>query len=254
MNDQDLLTALGKLARERKAADRGSGADANLGQTQPEPSSDHESKQALLEIARAGLAQQPASADRGVVAPSEQGPTPPASGNVIAWRRRSARAWIAGASTVLAAAAALVIWLRVSGGPELPGYTMSMNAGRQAVRGTAAAPDGAQASFGKRSTILITLRPDRPVHDPLDLQAYVVRGSDVRKVSLPFEVSEDGSVRIRGTRKQLFEDVPDGTWEVVLVVGRPGTLQGGREMVGGTAGEQAGSLRVVRRTVVFEGE
>jgi hypothetical protein len=85
-------------------------------------------------------------------------------------------------------------------------------------------PDGAETELVRGAHFEVDLHPTGPVVGAVAARAFLLRGNEVRPWDPPFEVERDGSVHIAGAVEALFANVPAGTWEIAVAVGRPETL------------------------------
>lgn len=126
------------------------------------------------------------------------------------------------AALLLVPAAALVAMLLVAlrlsmQPPVVPAYAMEVAGAQQG-----AADE--EAAFSRGAPVEIALRPSTPVAGAVAVRAFVVRDGTERGWQVRFDVSPDGSARLAGPAGALFAGVPDGSWDIVVVVGRPEVL------------------------------
>lgn len=148
--------------------------------------------------------------------------------------RRARRRWgWGGLATLVAVAAAVLLWLRARpqpgalevAGEPLPPFTMTVRNGTVGeVRGSADEVGG-PARYAVDSRIHWSFQPDEPVAGGLELAA-VVRGDDGLTCLTRPEVtraSSDGVLEVRGTVGQALGLGP-GLWTVEMIVARRGAL------------------------------
>ena len=146
----------------------------------------------------------------------------PSPANVISMPQRKRAAMVVGLVSTLAAAAGLLLFLSTR--PRLdpvPGYSLMTVGGESSVRSEG--PRGIP-TLVPGSRLEVQLRPATRVTGPVVVRGALMRGDEVRLWTPPVQTDEAGAVRIAGTRETLFPGVPDGTWDVVLIVGRQGAM------------------------------
>jgi hypothetical protein len=175
----------------------------------------------------------------------------------IARRKRSRRiqAWAVGVGS-LAAVLLLLLVVRPSHRP-LPAYEITMGGAEQTSRDAARPSDGV-LRFGPHARPEITLRPARDVEGPVAIRCFLAQDGQVRAWDPPAQIDATGAVRIEGDRERIFEGVPPGLWEVLILVGRAGDLPADARAVEiamkrGDGGEKA-AFRMLRRVVILGGE
>lgn len=137
---------------------------------------------------------------------------------------------------------------------SLPAYEIALVGGERAVRADPGATDTAQAIvLGPGSALEITLRPATAVRGPLEVRGFLVRGDQVQRWDVRADVSEEGAVRIAGEREALFPKGLEGTWEISVAVGRPGTLPDGAAVLRASEARDA-PWRLFRRRVQLTAE
>jgi hypothetical protein len=136
--------------------------------------------------------------------------------------RRRRVLWAFAAAAALAGAFALFV-PRFSGEAMVPAYELAMAGGEQMERGT---PDaqGSAPRFGPGSMVEIVARPKVAVAGKVDVRGALVQDGRSQAWRPPLEITPEGVAHIAGTRETVFPGVPDGAWELVLAVGRPGAL------------------------------
>jgi len=131
--------------------------------------------------------------------------------------------WRAGLAVVAVATACVALALLLarppSGGP-LPDYEIVMN---DEVWRTGDPVVPAQRTRG--APWRIDLRPSTRNEGPVGFLGFLVRENDVRPWAPPAEVGPKGTIRISGPVETLFAGVPEGQWDIFLVVARPEVLE-----------------------------
>jgi hypothetical protein len=141
-------------------------------------------------------------------------------------RARARRGWLAGVSS-LAAAAALFVVLRSGDGGDAPGvpdYAITRAGGEVLSRGTEPAADTTVRLRGDTAIDWI-VTPAEPVRGPIDLRVVATKGEERRWVAVDAvrSISADGVIRLRG-RAGAWLDLTPGTWTLTLVIARPERL------------------------------
>lgn len=123
--------------------------------------------------------------------------------------------WLAAAATV---AAALLVYLGRAPLPPLPQYAMVVQAKLHTARGSS--PGGA-STFRSGSEVEMIVRPAKEFSGASDARCcLLVRGAVWRSWPLS-KLKADHSFKFDG---RLGGDLEPGTWKLVAVVGRPGSL------------------------------
>lgn len=225
-DDDALLRSLGQLAREQ--------AESEAATVMPDL--EPELQQALSPLDAAE--QQDITA---ALLARSTGPAPDRTAEPAPIPLRSRRrSWMAGAG-VLAAAAVLLIALRPTG-PSLPTYELLVEGGDLTVRGEQA-PQAPAPVLTDGSRLKLQLRPEHASKQPITVSVEAQRGDAVRPLKLATEMSETGSVRLRGLAGPGEAiDLPAGEWTLVVTVapadgrGTPRVLrQAVRIMPGGSS-------------------
>ncbi len=140
--------------------------------------------------------------------------------NVVALRPSWTRRVMLGAGP-LALAAAMILYVvagpRLSGGGDLPGYTVSAS-GEQAMRGPADKTSSLHLSGGKDGRFELVLRPATKPDVKVVAYAFVM-GTEASALDAKIEVAAEGAVRITGATKML-----DGAREIRVVLGAPSAI------------------------------
>ena len=142
--------------------------------------------------------------------------------------RRSTRLW-AGAGVALAAAAALVLWMRphpVATG--LPAYAISASGGVADLRGPApgVVVEGQTAPVQRlrpQSELEIACRPDSAVAGPVAARVFFVHGGVVEELRPDVQVAPTGAVALRIRGSELVA-LHIGQAELRVVIGRPAVV------------------------------
>ncbi|KYF85130.1 hypothetical protein BE11_02730 [Sorangium cellulosum] len=93
------------------------------------------------------------------------------------------------------------------------------------------------------------------MHAPVDVKAFLVQGGSARPWAVAIDLDERGGASISGTREALFKDVAAGAWEVVFVIGQPGSLPDDAEDGGALPDERAVHLaggRLLRQRLFLD--
>ncbi len=168
-----------------------------------------------------------------------------AAGTVVPLRRRwkTTTGWIVGP---LALAATLALWLQRPPSIEgLPSYSLTLTGTDQQYRGEE--PKGSQSDLhvtqGRKLTAI--LRPERSVEGPVAVHAFLSRGGQVIRLDAQTELSSDGAVRM--TTSIASPAVTEGTWNLVIAVGRPGVIPSDPQAFVGKSSEgSSASWQVLR--------
>ncbi|MEP6655326.1 MAG: hypothetical protein ABJA82_18315 [Myxococcales bacterium] len=163
-------------------------------------------------------------------------------------RRQTRRRMAWSMATVgVAAAAALVMWIRQSPAPVtddgatgLPDYAIAASGGVAETRGPAPATGMDEAATATTTTapvrlspsseLRVTCRPDTAVPGPLAVRAFLVRDGAAREVFPQIQVATSGAVDLRLPGAQLHGgpatvtaagEAGRPTGELLVVVGRP---------------------------------
>ena len=233
MNDEELLKAVGRSAREKQPLDErwDELAADRLGEAE---------RQALLEAAaRSDEAADAYEAFRPLGAEfqarvvhrlmAEQArvgadETQPARSKVVPFPRRHLR--FAGVPLALAAsvllAVGLIVFMRPGAGPALPGYGLRLEGQVTLMRGET--PPPATAPFAPGNHFRLVLTPDQRVEGDVVARAYVIADHESEPLAAPApQISSDGAVLIEGdvgTDVQL----PHGDARLLVIVGRESKL------------------------------
>jgi hypothetical protein len=151
----------------------------------------------------------------------------PATNVVPLARPRTRVRWLAGATT-LAAAAALLLFVQFGGetgdhGPALPSYSLTRASGEMSVRGSE--PNDAPIVLRSDTAIDWTLTPATATREPVDVRVVASQGDTRRWIASETAraVSADGVVRVRG-RAGTWLQLPPGAWTLTFVLGRADAL------------------------------
>ncbi|HTN88000.1 MAG TPA: hypothetical protein VL242_30175 [Sorangium sp.] len=168
-------------------------------------------------------------ADLAVRLPRERPPCPELIIERRTSRRDRARALMSAAGWVAAGTLVSLLALRPApfapGAAPLPEYTIATTLGdgpQQGDREPRAPANVAHVGRGARLTI--ALAPGARVPAPVDVKAFLLQGGQARPWPVAIDLDRTGGARVSGTREALFKDVAAGAWEVVFVIGEPGSL------------------------------
>jgi len=100
-------------------------------------------------------------------------------------------------------------------------YSLAVEGGNQAQRGDPPSSPDSVLKLDPASRLSLALRPQTPVSGAIAVRGFLVRDGVVRNWDAPVLLGSGGVVRVEGTAGALFNDLPEGNWDVVLVLGRP---------------------------------
>ncbi len=159
--------------------------------------------------------------------------------------------WAAGSIGTLAAAAAVLMLLRSPGPDALPPYDLVVSGGESGVRALTVQE---VPKLAPGSRLEVVLRPATRTEGPLVVRGAMRKGNDIRSWSPSVETDPDGAARIAGTRETLFADTPGGRWTLLIAVGRPDVLpSSASELFRLEAGEDPAGARLQRVDVELIG-
>jgi DNA-directed RNA polymerase specialized sigma24 family protein len=159
------------------------------------------------------------------------------------WPRR---AWALRAGLVAAAAAAVVLLVRVPGRPPaLPHYDSEFSGGEKLVRGAETA--GTEVVLRPGSRVEWTLRPATAVTMALGVRTFVRGAAGVLPWPCAVEVSPQGAVHVSFVLAP--GELPPGTWELLVVIGDPAHLPDSASQLDEAVATAGGSLYVARQRV-----
>ncbi|MEM8997408.1 MAG: hypothetical protein AAGF23_21670, partial [Acidobacteriota bacterium] len=165
--------------------------------------------------------------------------------------RPARRRWLPQAVAAVAAVLlCVVLWPRPHN--PLPVYQLSAESTTRKMRSVPTAPSARPVAgedvltLAPGETFEIVLRPASAVDDAV-AAVYALRGSDFERTALSVEVSENGSVRVRGRFDAALRGSAD-TVELRVVVSGRGSLPGPEELASSAAqgGAQDGTWRILR--------
>lgn len=140
------------------------------------------------------------------------------------------RVFLAAGAGSVAAAAALLLWIR-SGSEDasLPAYSITAEGGEKDIRGgPAAAGEGPTVAALQKvrgtSELVVSLRPDTAVSEPTSARAFVVRDGEVAEVRAVLRVAPSGAVQLV-VRGADLRDGRSGQALLRVAVGRPRALE-----------------------------
>ena len=125
-------------------------------------------------------------------------------------------------AAAMAAAAAFVLMSKPAPAP-MAAYTLSIEGGNRATRGEPNTPETV-IHLDPASRLVLELRPAAPNAGALAVRGFVVADGKALAWDAPFVVGKGGVVRVEGSAGALFEGVAEGTFELVIVIGRPETV------------------------------
>jgi hypothetical protein len=224
MTDEELMKALGEVARER--------AEDELSSRRLEALAAGElsgAERRALEKELAGT--EDAGRVLDLFAPLDQGfrdrtldRLPQGAGRAISLPRKllTRRSLWLGLAT---AAALLLVWLPPESQP-LPEYAVELQGGIKAVRGAAAQT----ARYGTGSRMEVILRPAVAYAGEVDVLFFLTRPGELLILDAPVEREQRGSVRMVAV---LGEDVriPTGDWTLWVVYGPAGAVVDAEEIL-----------------------
>jgi len=207
-DDDRRIEALARRVREKEAADEPEELFRPL---------DAEERSALADSVFASLdAGENAEAGAKVVPLPEKVAAPKKNGAQAPRRSRWGLVLLAAALGALA----VLFVVRKDAPQPIAAYTLSVEGGNKAVRSDPAAPEAA-LRLDPTSRLALALRPEKPVSGAIAVRGYLVREGAARFWGAPAAVGAGGVMRIEGTAGALFEGIPEGEWEIVLLLGRP---------------------------------
>lgn len=149
----------------------------------------------------------------------------PTGAKIIPFRRSFlGRAVTIGVPLALAAGLALFA-LRPAAVAPVPGYSLEIAGGQQAMRGDT--PTGTPPTLAPGVRLELVLSPDTRVRGPgaLGVRGFLLRDGQAQPWSPAAEITEAGAVRLAGDLVGLgLADVPPGAYTAVLAVGRVDAL------------------------------
>ncbi|WP_437735215.1 hypothetical protein [Sorangium sp. So ce1335] len=239
------------------------GASEPPGASEPAPGASEPPRDVVCQGAAAAPGAGCAPDDAGVLVPRARPAGPELRVERRTSRRSQARA-IAGMAG-WAAAAALVSLLALRPAPfapgaaPLPGYTVATTLGdgphhgdREPGASRHVAHVAHVAHVGRGARLTIALAPGGRVHAPVDVKAFLVQGGNARPWPVAIDLDERGGARISGTREELFKDVAAGAWEVVFVIGQPGSLPDDAGALADEHGIHQAGGRLVRQRLFLD--
>ncbi|MDI1476478.1 hypothetical protein [Polyangium sp. y55x31] len=181
-------------------------------------------------------------------------PPPREGAQVVPLPKR--RTWVP-AIAALAAAAAVALLVGLPGrgpsnGDPLPAYELSLLGGEHSTRAEPAPTDPRPPlRLGPGSSLEIVLRPASPDRKPIAAGGFLIQDGRARVWPIHPDISPDGAVRVAGERETLFPDLPAGSYEIVIAVGRPGALPDAGAVVRSAAAEPDARVRLFRQSIVL---
>lgn len=163
----------------------------------------------------------------------------------------SSRFVIALVAAAVAAAAAFFFYLKTIQPQPIAAYELVVEGGNQETRGEPASPN-AVIRLDPASRLSVVLRPEKPVSGAIGVRSFLVRDGKVLPWDAPAAVGRGGVVTVEGMAGALFEGVPEGTFDVVWVIGRAEALPTDEALARVVEkGKKLSSLSVSRLRVSF---
>ncbi|XYH99757.1 hypothetical protein ACMHYB_08330 [Sorangium sp. So ce1128] len=169
-------------------------------------------------------------------------------------RRDRARTLMSAAGWVVAGALVSLLALRPApfapGAAPLPEYTIATTLEDGPQQGDR--DPGAPRHVGRGARLTIALAPGARVPVPVDVEVFLVQGGQARPWPVAIELDGSGGARVSGTREALFKDVAAGAWEVVFVIGEPGSLPSHAEALPEEHAVQLAGGRLLRQRLFLD--
>ena len=142
-------------------------------------------------------------------------------------RARRAR-WVGVAATVVAIAAALLLFLRPGPGSPLALYELELSRGEQSFRSAEGPAPAAVVELTPASRVDLVLRPATRVDEAVTVRAFLrsgPAGAALKPLDVNAGMSPSGAIEIGGAVRDIITDTP-GSYDLILVVGRQADLTG----------------------------
>ncbi|HVK70865.1 MAG TPA: hypothetical protein VM694_40700 [Polyangium sp.] len=281
MTTDELLKAVAQAARddeleddprwsalvEGKLPERDRAALEELARSTPRDEEAWHMLQPLDEQARARFTDGILAQMQGEKAAAEESPSPappPREGAQVLPLPKK-RAWRPALAVALAAAAAVALFVGLRGSPStdgngpiallssqdpVPAYEFTLLGGERSTRTEPTEPS-LTVRLGSGSSLEILLRPATSDRKPIAAGGFLIQDGRARVWEVQPEISLDGAIRITGDRQTLFPNVPAGSYEIVIAVGRPGALPDADAVARGAAGERDARVRLFRQSIVL---
>ncbi len=124
--------------------------------------------------------------------------------------------------TPILAAAAVAFWVSLPANSTLPGYGVETNNGSQQFRSADASQ---RLKYHPEDELEFILRPEKPVSEMVLPLAFLEQDGRFSPLELPFQVSEEGSVRIHGQAQALFGSKKGAMTLYIVVLPQKASLQ-----------------------------
>lgn len=148
-------------------------------------------------------------------------------------------------------AVALFATFRKNTPEPIAAYSLAIEGGNQAQRGDPPKPD-ATLKLDPASRLSLALRPQTPVSGAIAVRGFLVHDGIVQNWDAPVLLGAGGVVRIEGTAGALFGDLAEGSWDVVVVIGRPEALPSDEELQkAAVVGQSLAGLSTHRIKIAF---
>lgn len=172
----------------------------------------------------------------------------PEGARVIPLRpRRATTARLFGVAASLAAAAALVLFLRAGGPGPVPGYAAVVEGGRSDHRATpAAVAPGKAVTLGPEERLRVVLRPETEVPGPVTARAFIAGPTGLQPIDARVEQAPHGSLVVPEIGAAMLGGVPAGEYDLLFVVARPDAMPAAAEVARAAGGDAGGAFRILR--------
>lgn len=135
--------------------------------------------------------------------------------------RRARAPMFAGAATLLAVAAAALLWLLR--GPRVPEYTLTVEGSRPTRRSTPDDPGGV-IKLVPGDRVVITLRLEASAPGTAGARVYLFGQGAAPELRASVEIAPDGAVRINAAAEELLRGIPAGKWALCVSAGEASSL------------------------------
>ncbi len=259
MNDDELLQALGRLARERQnEADDARWRALTHGELSAEEEAAlrreaAESRQARRQLdafeplgaeARARIASRLREELRAPEEPATH-PSPGAGGTRLPWRL-SGRWWV-GSLAAAAAFCAVMLWPAAEL-PPMPAYALSVEGALASSRAGDSAAAGAPVRLAPGRRFALVLRPATAVEGPVAVRAFLGRDGRWTRWQIEPRIAPSGAVRVDSAvandsspRQAGLLPAGAGNWQLALAVGRRGRLPDDAAVAAAAAAGRSGA-------------
>ncbi|HRI70742.1 MAG TPA: CHAT domain-containing protein [Polyangium sp.] len=214
----------------------------------------------LFDLARPKTMTQAESADVKVITSTQ---TSHSANVAVAPKAYRSRVWKVGAGLAIAASFAS-IWLGWKSTREtstiaarpMPPFEMKPEGGTAK---TLAGDDQLSFSLSAGTQTMLSIDFDPPPtmlvseYGKLHAQAFLVRFGTVTPLRLPIVVDESGKTSLKGTRDELFPDVPDGVYELWITIGPESQISLDPEKLIEQAQKKERTISISRVTVHLTG-